>query len=78
MAQLTHEPGLNAGRGSKFLTAKRAESFIEGVRILKYLLEASPCGIYWGCLVKSPSLMVFFGGKLPSKKLMDVSDECEK
>lgn len=42
--------GLNAGRGSKFLTAKRAESFIEGVRILKYLLEASPCGIYWGYL----------------------------
>jgi len=42
--------GLNAGRGSKFLTAKRAESFIEGVRILKYLLDASPCGIYWGYL----------------------------
>ena len=40
--------GLNAGRGSKFLTARRAESFIEGVRILKYLLDATPCGIYWG------------------------------
>ncbi|CAK9096317.1 unnamed protein product [Durusdinium trenchii] len=42
--------GLNAGRGSKFLTAKRAESFIEGVRVLKYLLDAAPCGIYWGFL----------------------------
>ena len=45
--------GLNAGRGSKFLTAKRAESFIEGVRILKYLLDASPCGIYWGLVTES-------------------------
>ena len=42
--------GLNAGRGSKFLTAKRAESFIEGVRVLKYLLDTTPCGIYWGRL----------------------------
>ena len=41
--------GLNAGRGSKFMTARRAENVIEGVRMLKYLLEASACGIYWGC-----------------------------
>ena len=51
MSPAQRTSGLNAGRGSKFLTAKRAESFIEGVRILKYLLDASPCGIYWGCLV---------------------------
>jgi len=42
--------GLNAGRGSKFMTARRAENVIEGVRMLKYLLEASACGIYWGYL----------------------------
>ena len=42
--------GLGAGRGSRFLTARRAENFIEGVRTLKYLLDASPCGIYWGFL----------------------------
>ena len=57
--------GLNAGRGSKFLTAKRAESFIEGVRILKYLLDASPCGIYWGCLVSgNPRRMAIQRGEL--------------
>jgi len=42
--------GLNAGRGSKFMTARRAENVIEGVRMLKYLLEASACGIYCGYL----------------------------
>ena len=41
--------GLGAGRGSKFLTARRAESVIDGVRMLKYLLDATACGIYWGC-----------------------------
>ena len=52
--------GLGAGRGSKFLTARRAESVIEGVRMLKYLLEASACGIYWGpfaCLQLSTVLV---------------------
>mmetsp|Transcript_40421 Transcript_40421/g.90546 ORF Transcript_40421/g.90546 Transcript_40421/m.90546 type:complete len:253 (+) Transcript_40421:1-759(+) len=49
--------GLGAGRGSKFLTAKRAESVIEGVRMLKYLLEASACGIYWGYLEARANLL---------------------
>ncbi|CAJ1344612.1 unnamed protein product [Effrenium voratum] len=42
--------GLEAGSGSRFLNAKRAENVIEAIGMLQHLLSATPRGIYWGYL----------------------------
>lgn len=42
--------GLEAGSGSRFLTAQRAENVIEAIAMLQHLLDATPRGIYWGYL----------------------------
>lgn len=42
--------GLEAGSGSRFLTAQRAENVIEAIGMLQHLMDSTPRGIYWAYL----------------------------
>lgn len=42
--------GLEAGSGSRFLTAQRADNIIEAIGMLQHLMDSTPRGIYWAYL----------------------------